>query len=64
MARSFLNNGISFGWKDVEAIYLRDEDRLKNGQAKRNLVKHAILLEKYTTMNAAYAIQPFSEKTI
>ena len=65
LARSFVKSGISFGWKQVEDIYMRDQDRKKKCDLPiTKLEKHAIVLDKYTTMNAKYAKQPFQESTI
>ena len=35
-----------------------------NSSARIDIVKHVIQLDKYTMMNAAYAKQVYSEKTI
>ena len=44
---------------------MRENIRMGNHEAKRtDLVKHAISLDNYTMMNAEYAKQVFSEKTI
>ena len=65
LARDFTKKGIKFGWKHVEDIFLRDEERVKCDKGRRtDIVKHAIQLDKYTLMNAGYAKQPFSEKSI
>ena len=44
---------------------MRDNERVQKNKCRRtDVVRHAINLDKYTMMNAAYAKQPFSEKTI
>ena len=49
----------------METIYVRDSERVSNYLGPRtNIVKHAIYLDKYTMMNAGYAKQVFSDKTI
>ena len=59
-----LNNS-HFGWSDVETIYSRDEDRFKAGNYKRtDIVNQTVYLDSFTMMNATYAKQPFSSKTI
>ena len=59
-----LNNS-HFGWSDVETIYSRDEDRFKKGNYKRtDIVNQTVYLDSFTMMNATYAKQPFSSKTI
>ena len=64
-SRSLKYDDCSFGWKDMESIYLRDLGRMSNNVGPRtNIVKHAIYLDKYTMMNAGYAKQVFSDKTI
>ena len=65
LTRDFTKKGITFGWKHMEDIFLRDEERVKWHKGRRtDIVKHAIQLDKYTLMNAGYAKQPFSEKSI
>ena len=57
--------GVEFGWKEMEPILIRENIRIGNHEAKRtDLVKHAVSLDNYTMMNAEYAKQVFSEKTI
>ena len=54
-----------FGWKDVESIYLRDEERAKRNELKRTTItKQTVSLDNFTMMNATYAKQPFTDKTI
>ena len=65
LSRSLKFNNSSFGWKEMGNIYLRDVNRLDcNIGARTDIVKHAIHLDKYTLMNANYAKQVFSDKTI
>ena len=64
-SRSLKYDDCSFGWKDMESIYLRDLGRVSNNVGPRtNIVKHTIYLDKHTMMNAGYAKQVFSDKTI
>ena len=54
-----------FGWKDVESIYLRDKERAKRNELKRTTItKQKISLDNFTMMNATYAKQSFTDKTI
>ena len=58
------SGGISFGWTKIEEIYVREDIRVENGKGRRtNIVKHDILIDKYTLMNIGYTKQHFSEKT-
>ena len=53
----------TFGWKDIETVYIRDMDRVANNVGQRtDIVKHAIFLDKYTMMNASYTKQIFQKK--
>ena len=62
--RDFKIRTVSFGWRNVEIFFKRDEERvsLKKGR-QTDIVKHKIHLDKYTLMNPTYAKQPFSGKT-
>ena len=65
LVRNFIIRGIPFGWKQVEEILIRDNERVKLQKGNRSdIVRHTVLLDKYTLMNATYVKQPFSEKTI
>ena len=47
LARSLRHKNIHFGWKDVERIYLRDEERMNNNISRQTeLNKHYIYLDK------------------
>ena len=49
----------------MEPILIRENISMVSHEAKRtDLVKHAVSLDNYTMMNAEYAKQVFSEKTI
>ena len=55
-------NKTHFGWKDVESIYHRDEDRVKMKELQRTTVtKETVSLDNFTMMNAAFAKAPFTE---
>ena len=63
--RNLKMNDCHFGWKDVEAIYMRDENRALAGDFRRtDIVKQTICLDSFTMMNAAYAKHIFTSKTI
>ena len=65
LARDFKTKNIKFGWKHVEDIFLRDEEKVKlSKDRRRDIVRYAIALNKYTIMNATYAKQPFSDNSI
>ena len=58
-------NKYHFGWNEVESIYKRDDERFKNNNYKKtDIVKQTIYLDSFTMMNATYAKQPFTSKTI
>ena len=58
-------NKCDFGWKDVKTILLRYEKRFKENKYKRtDIVRQTISLGSLTMMNATYAKQPFTSKTI
>ena len=62
-SRNSRNNGAMFGWKVVEDIYMRDHKRTDNNLgARTDIVKHAIALDSYTMMNAAYTRHVLSDK--
>ena len=63
--RNLKLQNIHFGWKDVEAVYTRDENRASNGEYRRtDVVKQSICLDSFTMMNTAYAKHLFASKTI
>ena len=56
LARHFKRKGVRFGWHHFEDIYLCDVKRVGFCQGRRtDIQKHAINLDKYTTINATYA---------
>ena len=58
-------NNVHVGWKELETIFVRDEERFKNNNYKRTeIVKQTIHLDSFTVMNATYAKQSFTSKTI
>ena len=64
-AKSFVNNGIPFGWNEIVCTYERDESRIQKGEPQRtDLNKHCVYLDNFTVMNASDAKKCFSEKTI
>ena len=65
LLRDFRMHSLSFGWKQMEEIFVKYNERVKLEKGKRSdIVRYAVLLDKYTLMNATYVKQPFSEKTI
>ena len=49
----------------METVFLRDEQRFKESNYKRTgIVQQTIYLDCFTMMNATYAKQPFTSKTI
>ena len=65
MSRSLKYDDAIFGWKEIEKIYTRYSEQLKMQSERRtDIVKYVIYLDKYTKMNASYAKQVFSDKTI
>ena len=58
-------SSVTFGWKQVQTIYERDEQRaLRNEYTRTDVVQQTINLDSFTMMNATYAKQPFTSKTI
>ena len=62
---TFKTKNINFGWKYVDDIFLRDEQRVKLIKGRiTDIVRYATSFDKYTTINSKYAKQPFSDKSI
>ena len=58
-------NKYNFSWKDVEAIFLRDEKIFKENKYKRtDIVQHSIFFHNFIMMNATFTEKPFTSKTI
>ena len=56
---------VSFGWKEVEAIFLGDEAHFKTYNIRRtDLTKDIVVLGRYSMMNSSYVKYIFSEKTM
>lgn len=53
--KNFSRNGASFGWNDIEDVYLRDEKRTENGQMRvaRHLLKSYIVRDAWTRLNVS-----------
>lgn len=65
LAQSFLIDDISFGWKQIRDCYDRKKFRMDNTLSERTwITEHVVMLDKYATMNAAYAKIPFEDKKI
>ena len=63
--RNLKISSVTFGWKQLQAIYERDEQRSKRQEYRRtDVVQQTINLDSFTMMNAIYAKQPFTSKTI
>ena len=54
-----------FGWNELQTIYERDEARSNRQEYRRtDVVQQTVNLDSFTMMNATYAKQPFTSKTL
>ena len=58
-------HGVYFGWKEVVEIYNREQERYNKTQLRQSdISQNTIALDSFTMMNATYAKQLFTSKTI
>jgi hypothetical protein len=65
--RIWSNDGesVQFGWKHIEAQFIRDLQREKNGTiCDTDLKRQSVWPDKWSIMNVAHAKAPFTDKTI